>query len=152
MAAAVPCPSVPRGAAVAVRVGPAVSADRASPGPTGAMPAGSPSQFIAGMTAPQYGMPMSGTPIGLPGPPHVPLGVPAGLQRHVMVNHTKMHIPSPTKKFRIDVKQEPGLSYPKPVHHVDIVEKNHMPPVIFRQPIEDKREHAFDVPDGTDCE
>src|SRR5262249_588571 len=57
---------------------------------TGAMPAGVPAQFIAGMTAPQYGMPITGTPIGLPGPPHVPLGVPAGLQKHVIANHTKM--------------------------------------------------------------
>jgi hypothetical protein len=122
------------------------------PGPTGAMPAGTPSQFIAGMTAPQYGMPISGTPIGLPGPPHVPLGVPAGLQKHVMVNHTKMHIPGPTKKLKIDVKEEPGFSYPEPVSHIHITEKSHVPPVIFRQPISDKHEHAFDVPDDSDCE
>jgi hypothetical protein len=119
---------------------------------TGAMPAGTPPQFIAGMTAPQYGMPISGTPIGLPGPPHVPLGVPAGLQKHVMVNHTKMHIPGPTRDFKIDVKEEPGLSYPRPVSHVHITEHNHVPPVIFRQPIGDKHEHAFDVPDDLDCE
>ena len=116
------------------------------------MPAGSPGQFIAGVTAPEYGMPMSGTPIGLPGPPHVPLGVPAGLQRHVMKNHTKSHIPPPVKKFQIDVKEKPGFNYPQPVNHVDITEKKHMPPVIFRQPIGDKHEHAFDVPDGNDCE
>ena len=91
-------------------------------------------QFIAGVTAPQYGMPMSGTPIGLPGPPHVPLGVPAGLQKHVIANHTKMHIPPPVRKFKIDVKQKPGFSYPKPVSHVHITEQKHMPPVIFHQP------------------
>jgi hypothetical protein len=122
------------------------------PGITGAMPAGTPSQFIAGMTAPQYGMPISGTPIGLPGPPHVPLGVPAGLQKHVIANHTKMHIPGPTRKFRIDVKEEPGFSYPRPVSGVHITERSHMPPVIFHQPIGDKHEHAFDVPDDQDCE
>jgi len=104
------------------------------------------------MTAPQYGMPMSGTPIGLPGPPHIPLGVPAGLQKHVIANHTKMHIPGPTKKVKINVKEEPGFSYPKPVNQVDIVERKHMPPVIFHQPIGDTHEHAFDVPDGIDCE
>ena len=40
-----------------------------------------PPGYVAGVTAPQYGMPMCGTPIGLAGPPHIPLGVPAGLQR-----------------------------------------------------------------------
>ncbi len=121
-------------------------------GINGAMPSGSPAPFIAGMTAPQYGMPMSGTPIGLPGPPHVPLGVPAGLQKHVIANHTKMHIPAPVRKFRVDVAEKPGFSYPKPVNHVSITERKHMPPVIFRQPHGDTHEHAFDVPDETDCE
>ncbi len=32
--------------------------------------------YVAGMTAPQYGMPISGTPIGLAGPPYVPLECP----------------------------------------------------------------------------
>jgi hypothetical protein len=127
-------------------------ADACFPGITGAMPSGTPAPFIAGMTAPQYGMPMSGTPIGLPGPPHVPLGIPAGLQKHVIANHTKMHIPAPVKRFKIDVREKPGFSYPKPVNHVSITEHKHMPPVIFRQPHGDKHEHAFDVPDETDCE
>ena len=56
-------------------------------------PTAVPPEFIAGVTVPEYGMPYCGTPIGLPGPPHVPLGVPAGLQRHVMYNDTQMHIP-----------------------------------------------------------
>jgi hypothetical protein len=122
------------------------------PGITGAMPAGAPPEFISGLTAPQYGMPMSGTPIGLPGPPHVPLGVPAGLQKHVIANHTKFHIPPPVRKFKVDVREKPGFSYPKPVNHVHITEHKHMPPVLFHQPIGDKHEHAFDVPDGWDCE
>ncbi len=122
------------------------------PGPTGAMPAGTPPQFIAGLTAPQYGMPMSGTPIGLPGPPHVPMGSPAGLQKHVIANHTKFHIPPPVKKFKINVAEKPGFSYPKPVSHVHITERKHMPPILFHQPIGDKHEHAFDVQDGWDCE
>src|SRR5438067_1291786 len=65
----------------------------------GPMPVGSgvAPNYVAGITAPQYGMPMSGTPIGLPGPPHIPLGVPAGLQKHQMINHTKMHLPQPTQ-------------------------------------------------------
>jgi thioredoxin len=53
-----------------------------------------PPGFVAGVTSPQYGMPISGTPIGLAGPPHVPLGVPAGLQRDTIVNHT--HVPPAT--------------------------------------------------------
>jgi hypothetical protein len=93
-----------------------------------------PPQFIAGVTGPEYGMPYTGTPIGLPGPPHIPLGVPAGLQRHVMKNHTHMHIPGPTSQVKIDVRQVPGLSYPKPPSHVHIVERSTVPPVEFRQP------------------
>ena len=45
-------------------------------------------------------MPITGTPIGLAGPPHVPLGVPAGLQQHVMVNHTRVCLPQPETKMR----------------------------------------------------
>ncbi len=93
-----------------------------------------PNGFVAGTTAPQWGMPMVGTPIGLPGPPHVPLGVPAGLQRHTMVNHTRTHIPGPTEHIRVDVKQKPGFSYPKPANHAVIVESNAAPPALFRQP------------------
>jgi hypothetical protein len=90
--------------------------------------------YISGVTAPQYGMPIVGTPIGLPGPPHIPLGVPAGLQKHTIVNHTRVHLPEPTEKVRIDVKQKPGYSYPKPVDHVRIVERAESPAGLFRQP------------------
>jgi len=75
------------------------------------------------VTAPQYGMPMCGTPIGLPGPPHVPLGVPAGLKKHVVANHTQVCMPEPTRHVRIDVRQEPGYSYPEPANHVTIRER-----------------------------
>jgi len=97
-----------------------------APMPMGA-PVGGPStmptNYISGVTAPQYGMPMSGTPIGLPGPPHIPLGIPAGLQKHVVKNHTRGHLPKPTKRVRLDVKQKPGYSHPKPAHHARIVER-----------------------------
>ena len=100
-------------------------------GGQGAIPMG----YISGVTAPQYGMPTCGTPIGLPGPPHVPLGIPAGLQKHVIKNHTCTHIPGPTRKVKIDVRQDPGFSYPKPASHAYIVEQtfpglgiNHEPP------------------------
>ncbi len=79
---------------------------------------------ISGVSAPEWGMAISGTPIGLPGPPHVPLGVPAGLQKHVVKNHTRMHIPGPSKKQVIHVKQMPGYRYPAPANHAFILERN----------------------------
>jgi hypothetical protein len=82
-----------------------------------------PQNYISGVTGPQWGMPMSGTPIGLPGPPHVPLGIPAGLQQHKIVNHTKVYLPEPERKVRVDVKQRPPMSYPHPANHVRIVER-----------------------------
>jgi hypothetical protein len=101
-----------------------------------------PYNYIAGVTGPQYGMPMCGTPIGLPGPPSVPLGVPAGLKKHVIVNHTRVHLPEPTSKVRIDVKQTPGLSYPKPASHARIVERTSPGVGYYRQPLGDRRERV----------
>jgi hypothetical protein len=98
------------------------------------MPPSLPPNYVAGVTAPAYGMPMSGTPIGLPGPPHIPLGGPAGLQRHVIKNHTAVHLPPPTSKVRIDVKQQPGMSYPKPPNHVYIKEQSIHAAPIYHQP------------------
>ena len=90
-------------------------------GPLGMPYGGDPSQlppaFVAGVTAPEYGMPRVGTPIGLPGPAHIPLGVPAGLQRHSITNHTKVHLPPPSRSLDLHVQQSPGLSYPKPARH-----------------------------------
>lgn len=103
------------------------------PGAAGA--AGVPPGFVAGVTAPQYGMPITGTPIGLPGPPHVPLGIPAGLQKHTIRNHTHTIIPKPVEKIGIHVKQVPGFRYPKPPHNVLITERARPPFVLFRQPI-----------------
>jgi hypothetical protein len=84
---------------------------------------GSPMGPVSGVTTPQYGMAMCGTPIGLPGPPSVPLGVPAGLYHHEITNHTHVCLPAPTQRVCIDVKQEPGITYPKPVDHVSIIER-----------------------------
>ena len=67
------------------------------PGGMGMVPGMCPPGYVAGVTAPQYGMPISGTPIGLAGPPHVPLGVPAGLQKHEIVNHTHVVLPQPAR-------------------------------------------------------
>jgi hypothetical protein len=99
----------------------AYQAPMCGPGPYGGV---MPGPYVAGVTAPQYGMPMCGTPIGLPGPPHVPLGVPAGLQRHVMVNHTCVSLPEPTHEIRIDEKQCPGMSYPQPANHICVLERS----------------------------
>jgi len=83
-----------------------------------------PPNMVAGVTAPQYGMTYTGTPIGLAGPPHIPLGAPAGLQQHVMRNHTHMNIPDPVEKMKINVRQQPGFSYPTPPSRVSIREQN----------------------------
>ena len=85
--------------------------------------------MVAGVTAPQYGMPFSGTPIGLPGPPHIPLGSPAGLKKHVIRNHTPMHIPRPVSNVKMNVRMQPGYSYPNPVSRVKITEQNIHPGV-----------------------
>jgi hypothetical protein len=77
---------------------------------------GRPTPFVAAssMPAPVYGMPITGTPIGLPGPPHIPLGGPAGLKKHVIANHTHTYLPDPSEKVKIHVKQHPPVSYPAP--------------------------------------
>ncbi len=88
-----------------------------------------PPHMIANM-APSYGMPITGTPIGLPGPPHIPLGVPAGFQSHTMTNRTRTHLPPPTKRMHISVKQRPGNDYPRPVDKVMVDEVNRAPAAI----------------------
>lgn len=101
----------------------------------GNMPAGMPTAGFAppavppNMMAggPTWGMPITGTPIGLPGPPHVPLGSPAGLQKHVMVNKTRMCLPPPVTKMEMTVKQRPGQNYPRPVNHVHVDETQREP-------------------------
>jgi hypothetical protein len=105
--------------------------------PGGPVPYGNVPTNLSGVTVPEWGMPISGTPIGLPGPPHVPLGVPAGLQKHVIKNHTPVHIPEPVKKFRVDVRQQPGYSYPAPPTHMRIREQNFHPPMRYGQTLND---------------
>lgn len=94
----------------------------------GAVPPSLPG-YVAGVTAPEYGMTYTGTPIGLPGPPHIPLGSPAGLKSHTMRNRTAMHIPDPVENVKINVRQTPGQSYPHPVSRVNIHERNLHPGV-----------------------
>ena len=75
-------------------------------------------------TGPTWGMPMTGTPIGLPGPPHLPYGGPAGLKSHTVRNKTKQHIPDPVDHMLIDVKHKPGIAIPDPVRHIQYTEKH----------------------------
>ncbi|MEM6329646.1 MAG: hypothetical protein AAF790_05290 [Planctomycetota bacterium] len=110
----------------------------AGPGMGGPVPAGMPTSGFAPQPVPphmiagtQYGLPITGTPIGLPGPPHIPHGVPAGLKRHAMTNRTRMAIPGPTKHVNISVKQRPGMNYPAPVNRVHIDETHRAPFRLF---------------------
>ncbi len=106
------------------------------PGMGGGAAGGAPgtSNFISGVTGPNYGMPFVGTSIGLPGPPHVPMGGPAGLQRYSIHNHTPHAIPGPTPKVNVHVKQYPGLTYPRPADTVLIKENTIRPPHFNAQP------------------
>ena len=95
----------------------------------GFAPAAMPPNMIAG--GPTWGMPITGTPIGLPGPPHIPLGGPAGLQHHVMKNRTRIHMPPPVTQMTMSVKQRPGMNYPRPVNHVTVDEMHREPGGLF---------------------
>ncbi len=80
---------------------------------------------VAGMNGtPMWGMPMTATPIGLPGPPHLPFGSPAGLKSHTVRNLTKQELPKPVDHMLMDVKHDPGIRLPKPVKHVEYSEKH----------------------------
>ena len=79
--------------------------------------------------AESWGMPITATPTGLPGPPHLPFGGQAGLKSHTVRDRTKTHIPDPVQHFSVDVRKKPGIRIPDPVQHVDYEEKQ----PIFRQ-------------------
>lgn len=80
---------------------------------------------VSGMNGmPMWGMPVTSTPIGLPGPPHLPFGAPAGLKSHTVRNLTKQEIPKPVDHMLMDVKHDPGIRLPKPVKHVEYTEKH----------------------------
>ncbi len=85
-------------------------------------PAYNPISGVEGM--PQWGMPITSTPIGLPGPAHLPLGAPAGLKSHTVRNLSKYNVPKPTDHMLIDVKHDPGISMPEPVKHIQYTEKH----------------------------
>ncbi len=105
--------------------------------PMGASPLGAGGltpPYVSGITTPQYGMVSSGTPIGLPGPPHIPFGAPAGFQRQVIRDKTHTHIPGPVEQFNIRVRETPGYSYPRPPTHMSIREQHIHPSLPYGQP------------------
>ncbi|MCY2967528.1 MAG: hypothetical protein NT069_28510, partial [Planctomycetota bacterium] len=71
-----------------------------------------------------WGQPITGTPIGLAGPPHLPYGAPAGLRSLTVRNLSKNHIPQPTRDLLIDVKQNPPINIPEPVRHIEYEERH----------------------------
>ena len=83
--------------------------------------------YVAGATIAPWGIPVTATPLGLPGPPHLPLGGPAGLQSYTLHNHTKVDMPAPVNDFNVHMRQVPGYSYPKPVSEVRIREHSFTP-------------------------
>jgi hypothetical protein len=65
-----------------------------------------------------------------------------------MKNHTFMHLPEPTRRVKIDVRQDPGFSYPRPANQAWIVEQAQAGHGAFRQPFGDRRE-IIQSPDGS---
>jgi hypothetical protein len=116
----------------------------APPVPEFGQPSTTPS-YISGVTTVPYGMPYVGTPIGLPGPPHIPLGVPAGLQMHSITNHTHNQIPPPVPHMQIHVKQSPGFHYPQPPNTMYIHEQV-VPGGGFPHPVVPPQEHVESFP------
>lgn len=86
------------------------------------MPGINPISGVAG--TPVWGMPITTTPVGLPGPPHLPYGRPAGLQSHTIRNLSVNEIPKPAQNLLIDVKHDPGIRLPEPVQHIEYTEKH----------------------------
>lgn len=124
--------------------GPGMGMGMGMPGAPGTvLPYGNVPSNLSGVTSPQWGMPISGTPIGLPGPPHIPLGVPAGLTKHVINNRTPMNIPEPVSNFKINVRQQPGYSYPKPPTRMRIHEQSIYPPLRYGQPHESAQQQIY---------
>ena len=74
--------------------------------------------------APQWGKPITATPIGLPGPPHLPFGGRAGLKSHTIRNNTAYDVGKPVDHLLIDVQQTPGIRMPHPVKHIEIKESH----------------------------
>lgn len=103
-------------------VGPAGTSQMEIPGPMMVAGGGVPGQPISGVNTQAWGMPSTGTPIGLPGPVHLPYGGPASLKSHTIRNRTRMDLPKPVDHFLVDVRHRPGYSLPAPVKYVEYTE------------------------------
>jgi len=115
-------PPMPIGGYAGVMV-PGVPSDMMMGGPAG--PGRPPYDPIVGVNGvPMYGYPTTGTPIGLPGPPHIPLGRPASLKSHTMRNTTDYNVKAPPEHMLIDVRHEPGISLPDPVKYIQYTEQH----------------------------
>ena len=110
---------------------------------TGFAPQAIPPHLVSGMSTSQWGMPSVGTPIGLPGPPHVPLGHEVGLTSHTMKNRTRVRMPPPVHNVNIRVKQRPGMDYPRPVNQVNIAETNRAGLRLFGGPTNSSRKPSI---------
>lgn len=121
-------------------------------GPNGyGAPPGSLPNYVSGVTTSMYGMPNSGTPIGLVGPPHIPLGHQAGLQKHVIRNHTHVNLPKPTEKFKMHVRQIPGYSYPAPPSRMRYREQSFQPAQSYGQSRYMRNQQIHNQDDCPDC-
>lgn len=78
--------------------------------------------YVGGVAG-SWGMPITGTPVGLPGPAYLPFGGPAGVKSHTVRNLSRNHIPDPVDHVLVDVKQDPPVRLPDPVRHVQIKEQ-----------------------------
>ncbi len=102
-------------------------AGQGTPGIPGAMMmagSGMPGQPISGVNMQAWGMPITGTPIGLPGATHLPYGGPAGMRSHTVRNRSRQNLPGPAKDVLIDVDHQPGLSLPPTVNYIKYTEKH----------------------------
>lgn len=90
---------------------------------------------ISGINIQPYGMVSSGTPIGLPGPPHIPFGNAPRLQEYHMTNRTHHHYPRNGQRFHVTMRERPGYSYPRPPSHMSIRTQHIQPSLPYRQSI-----------------
>jgi hypothetical protein len=66
------------------------------------------------------------------------MGIPAGLQKHTITNHTRTSLPGPTRQMKLHVQQSPGISYPKPATRAYVAERSDIPKIHLKQPREDR--------------
>lgn len=83
-----------------------------------------PSNYISGVTGPQYGVPMTATPSGLPGPPHLPLGMPTELDRHNRGDRTAGFSSGPTHRIKSGKQRRLGYRHSSVRSSVPSLEPN----------------------------